>query len=325
MMRTHSFSFNQTGLNIERVWVEKMKLFFTFIACCCIFWILESNAKYLISANDSVNVQNCDLETVKNISLLNANPEEIIIHNCHINELPNALFIRFQKLRILEITESQLLTISDYAFNGLNALQLLNLSRNNLTTVKTWSNENLKELHLLDLRRNAISSIHRNAFERFSNLLKLNLAVNHISEIPDELFRSVPALKYLNLGKNELKSIDSHTFKHLHKLIHLELRHNQIEFIEADSFVGCTHLKVLHLQVRLKDIRYRYWLATIHSSFMQKTLKLKRLFKVLIKISKHFIFINFQGKSNKFVPWRTNFKYAETSSPKFVTQCTWEV
>lgn len=229
----------------------------------CLFWHLECDAKYLISANDSVSIENCDLEGVRNASQLNANREEVIIHGCHIDELPNALFIRFSKLRVLEITESQLLAVSDYALNGLRSLQVLNLSRNNLTVVKTWSDRPLESLHILDLRRNAIATLHKYAFKHYPGLLKLNVAVNHISDIPDELFRSVPSLKHLNMAKNNLKSIYSYTFKHLHKLIHLELKHNQIEFIEADAFVGSTHLKVLHLQVRaeltlrIKSLQHR--------------------------------------------------------------------
>lgn len=231
--------------------MDRRKVFFSLLSCA--FCLLECHAKYLISANDSVSIRNCDLEGVRNASQLNADREEVIIHGCHIDELPNALFIRFEKLRILEITESQLLAISDFAFNGLRSLQVLNLSRNNLTVVKTWSDRALESLHILDLRRNAIATLHKYAFKHYPGLLKLNLAVNHISEIPDELFRFVPSLKYLNVGKNNLKSIYSYTFKHLHKLIHLELKHNQIEFIAADAFVGSTHLKVLHLQVQLSD------------------------------------------------------------------------
>lgn len=244
-------SVNFKPFHKSSVGVEKMKCKYYFTLVNCIFWIVECQTKYLISANDSVHLQNCDLGSVENISQLNASPGEIIIQSCHIDELPNALFLRYNKLRALEITESQLRTVSDYAFNGLSALQTLNLSRNNITTVKTWSDENLKALHSLDLRRNAISILHKSAFERYPNLLKLNLAVNHLSEIPDELFRSVPLLKHINLGKNYLKSIDSHTFKYLHKLIHLELKHNEIESIEANSFVGLTHLKILNLQVKL--------------------------------------------------------------------------
>lgn len=241
-----SFISHQTR---ARLWKMKCKHFFVLLNC--IFWNAECSAKYLISANDSVHLQNCDLEIVRNIADINSNPEEIIIHNCHIDELPNALFIRFHRLRQLEISESQLQTLSDFALNGLKALQLLNLSRNNLTTVKTWSNENLEALQLLDLRRNAIVNMHKDAFKHYPGLLKLNLAVNHISEIPNELFRSLSHLKTLNLGKNNLVSIDSYTLKHLHKLLHLELKHNQIEFIDAESFIGCTHLKVLHLQVEI--------------------------------------------------------------------------
>lgn len=211
---------------------------------------MVANAKYLINVNDSVSLSDCNIDDLRNISSLNADPHEIVIHNCHLyTDLPNALFIRFHKLRILEITESHLKNIGDFAFNGLNELRILNLGRNNITFVRTWTNENLESLHTLDLRRNAITEVHKFAFTRYSKLLKLNLVANHISSLPDELFRSIPLLKHLNLGKNNLKSIDSHTFKHLHKLIHLELKHNEIEFIEDESFVGLTHMKVLHLQV----------------------------------------------------------------------------
>ncbi|CAG9797882.1 unnamed protein product [Chironomus riparius] len=210
---------------------------------------IATEAKYLINVNDSVSLTDCNFDDLQNISLLNSNPHEIVIHNCHLSaDLPNALFIRFHKLRILEITESHLKNIGDFAFNGLNELRILNLGRNNITFVRTWTHENLESLHTLDLRRNAITEVHKFAFTRYTKLLKLNLVANHISSLPDELFRSIPLLKHLNLGKNNLKSIDSHTFKHLHKLIHLELKHNEIEFIEDESFVGLTHMKVLHLQ-----------------------------------------------------------------------------
>jgi len=230
---------------------------FAFIKMKCKYLLLfliavdAAIAKYLIDVNDSISLQDCSIDSVRNIAELHSNPHEVIIHNCQLDELPNALFIRFAKLRILEITDSHLKTVSDFAFNGLPELHILNLSRNNLTLVKTWSNGNLEALHTMDLRRNSIAELHHNAFKRYPNLLKLNLAVNHITSIPDELFRSIPLLKYLNVGKNNLKSIDSHTFKHLHKLMHLELRHNQLEFIEAESFVGNTHMRVLHLQVLL--------------------------------------------------------------------------
>ncbi|KAG5675192.1 hypothetical protein PVAND_005116 [Polypedilum vanderplanki] len=208
-----------------------------------------ANAKYMININDSVSLQDCSFDDLRTISAHNANPLEIVIQNCHLkDELPNALFIRFHQLRILEITDSHLTNIGDFAFNGLNDMRILSLARNNLTFVRTWSNENLESLHTLDLRRNNITEVHRFAFNRYPKLLKLNLAVNHLKTLPHDLFRIPCLLKHLNLGKNNFKSIDSHTFKHLHKLIHLELKHNEIESIAEDSFVGLTHLKILHLQ-----------------------------------------------------------------------------
>lgn len=90
---------------------------------------MVANAKYLINVNDSVSLSDCNIDDLRNISSLNADPLEILIHNCHLyTDLPNALFIRFHKLRILEITESHLKNIGDFAFNGLNELRILNLA-----------------------------------------------------------------------------------------------------------------------------------------------------------------------------------------------------
>lgn len=235
----------------------KCKYFFrqllTQILCIsCAITRRMAMGKYVISENDSVNLTDCNLDDIKNISALNSNPLEIVIHNCDMSgfaEFPNALFIRFHKLRILEITDSHLRGVGDFAFNGLNDLKVLNLARNNITIVKSWSYQNLESLHSLDLRRNGIVEVHKFAFIHYPKLLKLNLAVNHLQSLPDELFRPIPLLKHLNLGKNNFKKIDSHTFRHVHKLIHLELKNNEIELIESESFVGLTHMRILHMQV----------------------------------------------------------------------------
>lgn len=250
---------------IER-WVKNTKMkrkHFLFVAIInhVFLMIVEfCDAKYSVHANDSVHLERCSVEDVRNIGEQNPSPEEIIIHDCRVEELPNALFIRFYRLKQLEITESQLHSISDFAFNGMKTLQLLNLSRNNLTSVQTWSNEPLASLHLLDLRRNSIVSLDKNAFIHYPNLLKLNLAVNHISYIPEDLFRTMPSLRYLNFAKNLLQTINANSFKHLHKLLNLELRHNQIEWIDSESFVGTTHMKVLHLQVSFNEIEFEFGL-----------------------------------------------------------------
>lgn len=232
---------------------------------------VECQAKSLISANDSVSLQDCNLSNVRNISQLHASPERIVIHNCRIDELPNSLFFRFYKLRVLEITESGIQTIADFAFNGLSLLQVVNLSKNNLTVVKTWSDAKHEALNSLDLRQNEISSLHKNALRFYPNLLELNLAVNEISEIHDEFFRFTPWLKSLNLGRNNLKSISPHTFKLLHKLIHLKLDQNKIEFIDAESFVGCTSLETLHMQVKCLKNQYN---KPINSNELSKQMEL---------------------------------------------------
>lgn len=209
------------------------------INCC--------NAKN-VNSTKSVALKNCTLEGLKSIRDINANPIEITINNCVVQNLPNAVFIRFSALKSLEISESHLEHIQDFAFNGLINLEILILKSNNLTTIKPWSDEYLDVLHTLDLRRNLIRDIHKSALLKYPGLLKLNLAVNSIKEIPEEIFRFTPALKSLNLARNLLEYLDESSFKHLHKLSHLELRHNKIKNIDYLTFKGNTHLRSLHLQ-----------------------------------------------------------------------------
>ncbi|XP_037928301.1 insulin-like growth factor-binding protein complex acid labile subunit [Teleopsis dalmanni] len=167
---------------------------------------------------------------------------------CNISELENAFFIRFHNLTSLEITDSKLTALEDYALHGLRQLKSLSLARNNITELKSWSMEQMNALISLDLRRNAISKLTLKSFYRYPNLQRLNLAVNLLTDIDDGIFRWMPHLKYLNLGRNHLKAIDARNFHGMHRLTHLSLHFNEIEDIEGDSFSSNTHLRSLRLE-----------------------------------------------------------------------------
>lgn len=196
---------------------------------------------------DSVLFENCTTHDLRNIAVYHTEPNQIIIKHCWLANLPNAIFLRFYNTTYLEITDSKLSKIQDYALNGLNNLQTLNLSKNNLTEIKSWTNVDLLQLHTIDGRRNHIATINSNSLKSYPNLLKLNLAVNNIVDIEDGAFKWTPLIKTINLGKNFLTHINDVTFNGLAKLQHLSLHHNKIIQIETFSFATNTHLKSLRL------------------------------------------------------------------------------
>uniref|UniRef100_A0A1S4GYP2 Uncharacterized protein n=2 Tax=Anopheles gambiae TaxID=7165 RepID=A0A1S4GYP2_ANOGA len=202
----------------------------------------------LDEANDAVSLTACYVEDLRNIREHSQNPLVIQINHCYLQELPNAIFIRFTDLKVLEICDSRVNNLQDFALNGLRNIESLNLSRNNLTTIKSWSDHDLGTLQVLDLRRNLIRSIDELSFQRYPGLVKLSLAVNFITTVPDGTFKPVANLKNLNLGKNLLTTIEEGTLRGLNKLTHVAFHHNRIRTIHPFAFVGNGHLKVLQLQ-----------------------------------------------------------------------------
>lgn len=198
--------------------------------------------------NDAITMTACYVEDLRNIRKNNPNPSTIIINHCYLQELPNAIFIRFADLHTLEICDSRLSNLHDFALNGLRNLEVLNLSRNNLTSIKSWSEYDLEHLQTLDLRKNLLKGINAQSFFRYPNLSKLNLAGNLIHTIPEGTFKVIPNLKFLNLGRNLLTSIEEHTLKGLSKLTHVSFHLNLITFVDYFAFIGNSHLKTLQLQ-----------------------------------------------------------------------------
>ncbi|XP_001859229.2 chaoptin isoform X1 [Culex quinquefasciatus] len=198
--------------------------------------------------SEAVRLRACYVEDLRNIREYNQNPLSVYIDHCYLKELPNAIFIRFTDLQVLEICDSRLDNLQDFALNGLRNLEVLNFSRNNLTGVKSWSDHDLEHLHTLDLRRNLIKAINEHSLDRYPNLTKLILTGNLISHIPEGTFKVVPNLKHLNLGRNLLTSIEEGTLKGLSKLSQAAFHHNQISYVDFFAFIGNSHLKSLQLQ-----------------------------------------------------------------------------
>ncbi|XP_011181154.1 toll-like receptor Tollo [Zeugodacus cucurbitae] len=182
---------------------------------------------------------------------------ELSAVTCNITTLPNAYFTRFTTLTALEVRESGLAKIGDYALNGLEQLQWLSLSWNYITSVRPWAQTPLKALQTLDLEGNAVKTISAESFIRYPNLHYLSLAHNMLERIDSDAFAPLPHLRHLNLAHNRLSVIESPYFRGMQHLAHLSLQHNAIERAAVDSFETNAHLRTLRFDGnKLQDLTF---------------------------------------------------------------------
>ncbi|XP_068627496.1 leucine-rich repeat-containing protein 15-like [Battus philenor] len=126
----------------------------------------------------------------------------------------------FFNLRELHIVNSNVPSIGQYSFWGLQHLRLINLTYNNLT------------------------SIGADNFRGLINLTDLNLDHNKIQQMPSETFRHLTALKTLILSNNQISVLVPRLFRMLAKLTHLDLSDNPLDELNPEVFKDIQHLRV---------------------------------------------------------------------------------
>ncbi|XP_045467359.1 P-granule-associated novel protein 1-like isoform X1 [Harmonia axyridis] len=105
------------------------------------------------------------------------------------------------KLKILEILYSNLATIEDGAFNGMEKLEVLNLQKNKIKVFPTGSLSSLKNLKELNMAGNLIEKMETKDIPSLPNLEKLNLGHNPIKNINlGGLKEKLPKLKEVDVS-----------------------------------------------------------------------------------------------------------------------------
>ncbi|XP_061703978.1 leucine-rich repeat-containing G-protein coupled receptor 4-like [Cydia pomonella] len=177
----------------------------------------------------------------------------------------------FANLRQLHIVNSNVPSIGQYSFWGLQNLQLINLTYNNLTAIGTDNFRGLINLTELHLDHNRIATMPSETFRHLTSLRILILANNQISSLVPRLFRMLAKLYQLDLSYNPLADLNPEVFKdiqHLrifkcrkcllrrvntqiyHLIPHLEeldLGENQFKYLTSDEFISLKKLKKLRL------------------------------------------------------------------------------
>ncbi|KAG6452292.1 leucine-rich repeat-containing protein 15 [Manduca sexta] len=177
----------------------------------------------------------------------------------------------FANLLELHIVNSNVPSIGQYSFWGLQNLRLINLTHNNLTSIGADNFRGLLNLTDLYLDHNNIEQMASETFRHLTSLKALNLANNRISTLVPRLFRMLAKLSFLDLSENPLADLNPEVFKdvqHLrvfkcrrcllrrintqiyHLVPHLEeldLGENQFKYLTSDEFISLKKLKKLKL------------------------------------------------------------------------------
>lgn len=122
----------------------------------------------------------------------------------HLPRLPAESLRRFENLQELVIRNSELTTVEEGAFNGLNKLENLTIQDNPLEMIgSSWFT--FPNLGRLDLRGNSIKYIESGSFRYLNNLTYLNLEGNDLRCIFTSDLNDMPNVYIIEFSGNPLK------------------------------------------------------------------------------------------------------------------------
>lgn len=160
----------------------------------------------------------------------------------------------FTNLRELHIVNSNVPSIGQYSFWGLQNLRILNLTNNNLTSIGMDNFRGLINLTELYLGQNKIEQMPSETFRHLISLKNLVLSCNKISTLVPRLFRMLAKLKYLDLSDNPLADLNPEVFKDIQDLRILKCRHCLLRRINTQIY----HLAPLLEELDLGENLFKY-------------------------------------------------------------------
>ncbi|GLH02424.1 Toll-like protein [Gryllus bimaculatus] len=142
-------------------------------------------------------------------------------------------FFVMQNLNHLSLSNGNIQSVAEDAFQGLSSLQSLNLAASRLNELPPRVFRNLHNLETIDIYQNRLQTLAENIFSGLSNLKELSLRANRLSVLPDGVFRGLVALEELYLDMNQLTDVAPVLLANLPSLRLLNLRHNRLTTLPA--------------------------------------------------------------------------------------------
>ena len=113
-----------------------------------------------------------------------------------------------QDLRVLDLGDNGIATVSNYSFSRYNLLNKLELTSNKLRSIQPLGFYSLQHLRELYLDHNELMSLSDGeVFKWLPKLSHLDLSYCHLEYVPDNLFSYLPELQHVSLNSNNIGSV----------------------------------------------------------------------------------------------------------------------
>lgn len=163
-----------------------------------------------------------------------------------IQTLTENVFEHSRSLQEVHLSKNNINLIEDSAFSGLSELQYISLNQNSLTLIKNNTFAGIENLTKLEVNFNLIETIEDGALN-LPNLQCINLAHNRLRSLPDNVFVGAPSLSVVSVSYNYLSRI-GRIFYNLKNLEELDLGANEIRDIKLNEFAKLPKLAALRLR-----------------------------------------------------------------------------
>ncbi|XP_047038382.1 toll-like receptor Tollo [Helicoverpa zea] len=180
-----------------------------------------------------------------NIAGLGLPVERLLLKELKISNLFGPLFHR-STIRVLQIEDTPIRTIDQYAFAGVNrTLQELYMINTQIDVFPKDAFMILGNLSVLSIDGHKMTKLAKDIFagsELVGKLERLHLSNGLIADIPPEAFQVLKKLKKLDLHGNKLVTLKRNQFKGLRDTELLDLSHNSITKLDGSHIGDLTKL-----------------------------------------------------------------------------------
>eukprot|EP00058_Branchiostoma_floridae_P016802 XP_002602290.1 hypothetical protein BRAFLDRAFT_76982 [Branchiostoma floridae] len=146
----------------------------------------------------------------------------------------------------LVIWRSNVHTLRNGTFAGMDGLKYLLLLENNLTHLEDGCLDGLPSLSYVILVDNQVLTLSPDTFRGLQPSW-FDVSANRISNVPPGTFQAIKSVEYDRAVENKLKAIGAGMFHGLERLKVLNLEGNRISHIAAGAFLSNTKIRFLNL------------------------------------------------------------------------------
>ncbi|MEQ2229510.1 hypothetical protein ILYODFUR_019605 [Ilyodon furcidens] len=201
------------------------------------------------SSTTHIYLLNCSFNSLKHEDLTDFSDtlEQFVVSNTVLREVHPGTFNSTLNITMVGISKTELQDLPEMLFQRLQKLDSLVLRMNKLFAIRpSWFSQS-KELKYLDLSKNQISYVPAETFHALTKLQYLSIAWNTLTQLFSETFKGLSGLKILRLNKNLLEELPAGSLDGLVNLEELSLQDNLITDLHHDLFSKTPKLQKLFI------------------------------------------------------------------------------